>query len=862
MFLVLKLFNFAKLSYFAKKLQKRVKKRLFILTIKGKIMKRLNLLSLCFVLLMCCIKTVFAQVTITSITDKDIKKIIEENFLGKGVKIDTTRPIYYNNQTIVNNNQRGIFENEDTSSTGKNIPIKKGLILATTACKNIAGGTESRQNAIHGAQSNSPSLYLSYKSYCNNPDLNKYGNSISSDQGTFKDVSVLDFWVIPQACNMSFKYCFGSEEYPGYVCTGFNDFFGLYCDGPYDDDLNPYTEEGNFYSNPTNIAIIPETYEEDYFKEGMPVMINTCNAGGASCPSGFTGANSKYFIDNRSKTCKTTSLGGYTTRLETAVLQTVPYKKYHIQIAICNINDENLQSAVFLEANSFSSDAITIEHSRTLTDNNEGYEVSMGEDGKLKYTYMKGCASDTMIVKANYIAGEDQEPYNFYVKQTDGSSIVRGVDYDYFMIKDGIVENTPATSTVTIPSGESEVRYLLTFMHNSNKKAGTYDTLLFISTDCAGNSEDTITYIMREPLDFQVDVQGGVTLCHDVLPATDTIDIIIRGAVSFADIICVRDNKTLLEDRCSDAVLTSDTTFLVRLPITIMHVNDVSPVDIDITDFCGRSYSTRVEYNVITSETMASVSKDYICEGDTITLYCPESFSYLWTSFPEDTSLSSGKQKMQNPQVWPVRNTTYTVKSISQEGCISTDSIRVNVEKIVKAEMDIKPKKVYYSDPQIQYTDLSDNSFAREWYFGDGNTSSLPFGYHNYQTDTSEDEHVYEVILVVYNKAMCPDTIKDSVVVSADFTIWMPNAFIPGSDNPELAYFGPKGSRLKDYQLQIFNRWGTKIYEGDSRWWNGRLDDGTIAPQGTYVYYLTYKDGKNMPQRKSGTFALLPDEKR
>ncbi len=801
-----------------------------------------------------------AQVTITNITNQNIKTILETYFLGDGVKIDTTHAIYYNNQTIINNNQIGTFVNTDTSSKNLNIPITSGLILATTACKNIAGGSESTQNIINGAQTYAPSLYIAYQNFVNNSELNLYNCTMDGGYpDKFNNIAVLDFWVIPQSCKMSFKYCFGSEEYPNYVCTQYNDFFGLFCDGPYDDNGDPYTNGGTFYSNPTNIAIIPGTYEEEDFESGTPVMINTVNNGNSNSSCGIK--NQKYFLDNRKQKCKSTSLTGYTKRLETAVVQTVPNKKYHIQIAICNINDQALQSAVFLEANSFTAEKINIEHNMTQTANNAGYKTIKQADGSLDYIFMKGCTTDTMILKANYVGKANEDPFTFLVQPSNGSSIARGVDFDYYKINDdGTVETVPASNMVTLNEGDTMARFLLTFLHNENKACGVIDTLLLISTDCNNDPVDTAYYYMQEPCALDVEINGGMTICHNELPLKDTISLSIESAVSYAYVSATRGENTIYSDTMKANVMGDDTLFVAKIPVQIMNTTDTGSVKVHVEDFCGREFDTVITYEVIMSQTKATASSVYICEGDSVELSCPTAESYTWTASPKDSTLLVGdKYKSQELVVKPQQNTWYKITAVSEEGCISSDSIKVQVEKLVRAEMEVKPKKVYYSNPEITYSDLSNDPTDREWYFGDGSTSESKSGTYIYGIDTSEDSHTYPITLIVYNKAQCPDTITDSVLVIQDFSLWMPTAFIPGDEREEMTTFGPKGKLIKEYELSVFTRWGTKIFEGKNKHWDGRLENGDYAPQGTYVYHLIYKDGNNLPQRKSGAFTLLPD---
>jgi len=78
--------------------------------------------------------------------------------------------------------------------------------------------------------------------------------------------------------------------------------------------------------------------------------------------------------------------------------------------------------------------------------------------------------------------------------------------------------------------------------------------------------------------------------------------------------------------------------------------------------------------------------------------------------------------------------------------------------------------------------------------------------------------------------------------------------------------------RLKKYpknNLQIFNRWGVKVFDKDqyeqegverfTGFSDGRItiERGKSLPVGTYYYTLSYVDSSNSPNTKSGSFYLL-----
>lgn len=139
------------------------------------------------------------------------------------------------------------------------------------------------------------------------------------------DAAVFQFNFEAQTDQVTFTYVFGSEEYPEFVCSTFNDVFGFFVSGP-------------GYAANTNIATVPNTT--------VPVAINTVH-NQAGCPFAFP----QYYIDNTGG--QATQYDGFTTPL-TATINTVPCETYTIIIAIADAGDGIYDSAVFLEAESFS----------------------------------------------------------------------------------------------------------------------------------------------------------------------------------------------------------------------------------------------------------------------------------------------------------------------------------------------------------------------------------------------------------------------------------------------------------------------------------------------------------------------------
>jgi len=93
----------------------------------------------------------------------------------------------------------------------------------------------------------------------------------------------------------------------------------------------------------------------------------------------------------------------------------------------------------------------------------------------------------------------------------------------------------------------------------------------------------------------------------------------------------------------------------------------------------------------------------------------------------------------------------------------------------------------------------------------------------------------------------CPVTDTVSVLIAelAEGVASIPNVFTPNGDGKNDT-FQVQGLAIDEFNMEVFNRWGQKIYESSSsaKGWNGGLDNGTgsPAPDGTYYYVIDLRD--------------------
>ena len=159
----------------------------------------------------------------------------------------------------------------------------------------------------------------------------------------------------------------------------------------------------------------------------------------------------------------------------------------------------------------------------------------------------------------------------------------------------------------------------------------------------------------------------------------------------------------------------------------------------------------------------------------------------------------------------------------------------------------------------ILFNDQSSGADHWSWNFGDmlNSVSILKNPTFTYTSAGS-----YAVRLLATNNEGCTDSISHTIIIEPEFTIYIPNAFSPDGDGIN-DFFAPKGINFEDFEMEIYNRWGERIYHTTNIDipWTGKVKDGNeSAQQGVYVYKIWVKDFKEEIHYYIGNVTLLPAE--
>jgi gliding motility-associated-like protein len=581
------------------------------------------------------------------------------------------------------------------------------------------------------------------------------------------DASVLEFDFIPQSGQISFNYVFASEEYPEFVGQIYNDVFAFFITGP-----NP---GGGNYNN-SNIALIPGT--------STPVAINNVNQ------ISYT----NYYVDNSGG--PTVQYDGFTKPL-TAQANVVPCETYHIKICIADAGDGIYDSAVFLEALSFSSST-----------NDVIATVTYGNNNSLLY---EGCGQAN-IKFTKSVATQVAETFDVTITGT----ATNGVDYSQFPTQ---VTFQPGDTVVIVPlvpifDGVSEPNETVT---------------ITITQDICGTivtKEVTLTITNVEPL--VVDVTPALTtlICPNV-PTQLTANV--TGGIS--PYTYTWDNG--LVGQTITVFPQQTTTYTVTVTDNCNSQTAQAQAVIDLPGYIPLDLITPPDTTICPGDSILLFVSSFGGRGDT-------EITFSW-----DNNLGDGSSKWVKPSAL----TIYTVTVTDSCGTTVTKEIVVDILP-TNAEFDY----FYLENRKIKFLDQS-SSDVLNWYwdFGDGNTSIEQNPLHTYA-----DTGLYRVTLIVENKYGCTDTITKNVRAYPDYTLYVPNAFTPNGDDINENFSG-LGQGFVNYEMYIFNRWGEPIFKSTdyANRWDGRDKSGQISPQGIYVYLIKVKTPPGDEYTLRGSVALI-----
>lgn len=756
---------------------------------------------------------IYASGQLVTNTSQSPNALVQNVLLGPGVTVSNIQ--YNGSPTAI-----GSF-----TATNTNLGIESGIIMTTgTVINNDEGpqGPNDKDNA--GFDNGTPGLNL----------LSNLVNGIST-----YNASILEFDFVPLADTVTFNYVFGSEEYPEFVGSEFNDVFAFFISGP---GIN----------GQQNIARLPN---------GLPVTINNVNSGN----------NSSYFVNNGDG--QTSPYNSSPTFIQydgfTKVLKAVSKvecgEQYHLIIAVADAGDGLWDSGIFLEANSLSSN---VEMNITKSLSYQAYP----EDNALA----EGCVSSTITIERS---GTNLPAITIPIAINGSAS--NGVDY------------STIPNSISLSEGQTIAQFTFDALNDSQTDPDETIELNFITEDACGNQIlFPLDFIIKEPTPIAVTVESGGVLCPG-----DDLEVIanITGGVGpfnyswntnettpsiFVSPTSTSTYTVTVQDNCLLTLTTATGTVSVPvyLPISLnitppiteicpyipydLEVNAtggagnysyewtnnvdtlINGIDsilnvipnvttnylIEVTDQCGEVQTSNTLYTITSPPLTLNLKEDtLICPGDPIELWVepqggvPE-YKYIW-----EHNLDTNNRTIVNPF------TTTQYRIIVSDSCqtFTVDGdIEVEVTEPI-ADFEVNSALVFNGLP-ISFRNLTVGGYTYFWDFGDLQTSSLTNPYNTYK-----DYGEFDISLIATNEIGCVDSITKKIGIEEAYYVYIPNTFTPDKGRYN-STFSAITTGISSLNITIFNRWGELMYESDDLnfKWDG-VYKGVIAQQGTYIYKVS-----------------------
>ncbi len=292
-------------------------------------------------------------------------------------------------------------------------------------------------------------------------------------------------------------------------------------------------------------------------------------------------------------------------------------------------------------------------------------------------------------------------------------------------------------------------------------------------------------------------------------------------------------------------------TSQVNSPTHTYQANGNYSVNLEVVNNFGCSHDTTFTVN-ISSNFSADFTADLlsICSGECVqfsnnSVAQPGQSTFLWEF--EDGQISTEENPLVCFSTDEITNdyldVTFTVQTAN--GCIDSITYTDMIEVIPMPSplFSYAPDSIPLSNPFVSFVNESTSSSHFSWNFGDGSSSDVANPDHLYPEIAND----YSVALTAYDLSKtCSQTYRTTIRVVDEIVFYVPNAFTPGSDNPNFI-FKPivrSGIDPYEYHLAIYNRWGEVLFESFdyNEGWDGTYLNDVVVPNGIYMWKIDFKE--------------------
>lgn len=326
---------------------------------------------------------------------------------------------------------------------------------------------------------------------------------------------------------------------------------------------------------------------------------------------------------------------------------------------------------------------------------------------------------------------------------------------------------------------------------------------------------DTTTYFIT------ITTIDGCTSEEEVTVNVDVQSI--GGNVYPNDSLCLGQSVTLSAQNASSYSWSPSNTLSnssVQHPIA--SPTNTTTYTVHLANSCAEG-EDQVTVVVIIPQAFAS-EDGVICSGTPFPAKASGGSTYYWTP----AALAAPPDQAET-LLYPTATTTFTVAVTDDFGCVASDELTVTV----------LPSPNVYAGPDVSFEIPGSIQLV-------GDPGGLPFEWSPANglscTDclypyANPDEPTYYTIRVI-DALGCVGS--DSVLVTPYFPLYAPNTITPNNDGLNDVFY-IEGENIPGYHLEIYNRWGDKIFESDDREqpWVPQIN-GYYVQDGTYIWVLEF----------------------
>ncbi|MFT6745780.1 MAG: gliding motility-associated-like protein [Glaciecola sp.] len=307
-------------------------------------------------------------------------------------------------------------------------------------------------------------------------------------------------------------------------------------------------------------------------------------------------------------------------------------------------------------------------------------------------------------------------------------------------------------------------------------------------------------------------------------------------------------DATICENETATLPLSIQSDFnYIWSPASNISVNgDLVTFDIDestnyILNITGECGSVVVNYEIVVNTIDDSVATPLrTCMEDTITLQAFGGDEYLWTP-----ALNISDTSVSNPILTVDESMSYFV-SIMKNGCVKNREVKIDAIPITKQNIAREYTINFGEKQELNLSNIYDYEFSPSTYL---NCQSC-----NYQYSEAEEDITYHFTYLDKNK--CP--VADSIKINVIYELYIPNAFTPGGGGLNDVFYA-YSHKIKDFHMDIFNRWGEIIFTSDniSQGWDGTFNGNDVQID-VYVWKIRYvKVHSTRVTERVGTVTLV-----